>query len=184
MTSRMTPSLTARPFKLLAATVGSPPLSSTSVSSLTRVRRVFPLSREPPRPREPAHPLPPAGCCCERAAIGCAPLAESRSSGKGARLPRRGIAPRSMVEDEDDSMDVPLLPLHQALVHGLGEECMAALAAAHPPSPSWRLADLLRARQFGEASAIARLASPEAAKEVQRMQWTNARRRWLRTSGP
>ena len=71
---------------------------------------------------------------------------------------------RSMVEDEGD---VPLLPLHLALGHGLGEECMAALAAAHPPSPSWRLADLLRARQFGEASAIARLASPEAAREVQ-----------------
>lgn len=71
---------------------------------------------------------------------------------------------RSMVEDENH---VPLLPLHQALMLGLGEECMAALATAHPPSPSWRLADLLRARQFGEASAIARLASPEAAKEVQ-----------------
>ena len=76
-------------------------------------------------------------------------------------------ASQRSVADPDDSMDVQLLPLHQALRLGLGEECVAALAAAHPPSPSWRLADLLRARQFGDAAAIARLASPGADEEVQ-----------------
>ena len=75
---------------------------------------------------------------------------------------------RGVVCNDCANEQAPLLPLHQALLAGLSDECVAALAAAHPPSPSWRLADLLRARQFGDASAIARLAShPEEVHQAE-----------------
>jgi len=86
-----------------------------------------------------------------------------------AALARVRACPAEAAQRSEAEADVigptmlPLLPLHLAFFVRLNGDCVAALADAHPPSPSWPLADLLRARQCGEAAALQVLAGGVAA---------------------
>ena len=86
-----------------------------------------------------------------------------------AALARVRACPAEAAQRSEAEADVigptmlPLLPLHLAFFVRLSGDCVAALADAHPPSPSWPLADLLRARQCGEAAALQVLAGGVAA---------------------
>ena len=100
-------------------------------------------------------------CVCARTWLSRAAIARVNA------WPEEASRRSEPLRHECDAFALPLLPLHIALLLRLDDECCHALAAAHPPLPGWRLADLLRARQFGESASIARLESrPEEVNEI------------------